>query len=486
MSRLAPWRPSDLPHPPVFTLANAVRVIGPSTILLGISLGAGDWLLGPAVVVKHGPSVLWICTVSVILQALLNTEMARYTLATGEPITTGFMRTPPGPRFWALSYSGLYLLQVGWPGWALAAGSALAALCLGRMPREEDRFAVLALGHVVFIASVVLAIMGRRMHRVIERAEWIMMAWTLLFLLALGVLLVPASTWSRVAAGFLAPLLGASGPAPTDTDWLLLTAFAAYAGAGGLINATYTHWLRDKGFGMAGAVTTTPAWIGGQRIPLRREAAVFPITDANLAKWRQWWRYLRADLWYIWTVGCLLGMGLPALLAARFIAPGTDLGGPGAGAVLAAALGRGQGLLLWVLTLLTAAWLLFSAQLWITQGCARSVADFLFTAGSGRRGDPAAGAARVYAATLAVFTLGGSVAIAIADPLDLIVIGGNIAAVNFVILSFHTLWTNRRLLPPELRPPLWREVGVALCGLFFAGLSAAGLWRAPVPPLGWF
>src|SRR5262249_42082429 len=73
---LPAWRQSDLPHPPAFTLVNAVRVIGPGTLLLGVSLGAGDWLLGPAVTVTYGPALLWLCTVSVILQAILNTEMA--------------------------------------------------------------------------------------------------------------------------------------------------------------------------------------------------------------------------------------------------------------------------------------------------------------------------------------------------------------------------------------------------------------------------
>ena len=115
MSLLPPWRRSDLPHPPAFTLGNAVRVIGPGTLLLGVSLGAGDWLLGPAVTVTYGPALLWLCTMSVVLQAVLNTEMARYTLATGEPIFTGFMRTPPGAPFWGWSYSLLHLIQVAWP-----------------------------------------------------------------------------------------------------------------------------------------------------------------------------------------------------------------------------------------------------------------------------------------------------------------------------------------------------------------------------------
>ncbi len=80
--------------------------------------------------------------------------MARYTLATGEPVFTGFMRQRPGPRTWAVVYSLLHLAQVGWAGWALAGGSALAALLLGRMPREEDRAITVGLGYLLFLAAV--------------------------------------------------------------------------------------------------------------------------------------------------------------------------------------------------------------------------------------------------------------------------------------------------------------------------------------------
>ncbi len=38
-------------------------------------------------------------------------------------------------------------------------------------------------------------------------------------------------------------------------------------------------------------------------------------------------------------------------------------------------------------------------------------------------------------------------------------IGANVAALNFAVLSFHTLRLNRALLPEALRAPLWREIG---------------------------
>jgi hypothetical protein len=59
----------------------------------------------------------------------------------------------------------------------------------------------------------------------------------------------------------------------------------------------------------------------------------------------------------------------------------------------------------------------------------------------------------------------------VADPLTLIVIGADVAAVNFAVLYFHTLRLNRALLPEALRPPRWREAVVAVGGIGFAVLA---------------
>jgi hypothetical protein len=273
-------------------------------------------------------------------------------------------------------------------------------------------------------------------------------------------------------SGFVGPFLGQ--PAlPRDVDWLLLAAFAAYSGAGGVINATLTQGLREKGFGMAGTIGLTPTAIGGEKIRLPREGAIFPTTEPNLAKWREWWYYLRIDLWFLWTPGCLIGMALPVLLAVAFVPPGTDMAGPGTATVLAQALGRHHGMLVWILTLSTGLWILASTQLGVTSGFARSVTDILWTGGVRPR--EAAGAGTLYYSALGVFALTGCLVMPLAEPLSLILIGANLAALNFVILAFHTLWVNRRLLPRELRPSLWREAAVAVCGLFFGALVAQAM-----------
>jgi hypothetical protein len=295
----------------------------------------------------------------------------------------------------------------------------------------------------------------------------------LLLLVAVAVYFVPGPAWAALAWSFAGrPLweptwIPASVPG-RPIDWALIAAFAAYSGAGGTVNAMLTYWLRDKGFGMAGTVGAQPTPVGDRAILLPRDGAIFPPSAANLAKWREWWRYLRADLSYLWTAGCLIGMSVPVLLALDAVPPGTDMGGFGAGAIFAREITRRYWTLLWLPVLLTALWIFFSTQVGIAESFARNVTEMLWTAGV----RPAtAGAAWVYYPVLALFVVAGGLALMLADPLTLIVIGANIAAVNFAVLSFHTLRLNRALLPEALRPPRWREVVVAAGGLGFAALA---------------
>jgi hypothetical protein len=148
-SGLDPWRIAELPRAPRPRGLGWFSALGPGVIALGVSIGSGEFLLGPAAFVKYGLSLLWVVGVAALLQTLLNVELMRYTLATGEPIVTGFMRTPPHSSFWAWFYASLYFLQMGWPGWAgadffllgafaaYAGGGGVANLTLSNWARDK-------------------------------------------------------------------------------------------------------------------------------------------------------------------------------------------------------------------------------------------------------------------------------------------------------------------------------------------------------------
>jgi hypothetical protein len=447
-----------------------MRTIGPGAILLGLSIGSGEWLLGPATTVKWGLALLWVTTVSVLLQVVLNTEMARYTLYTGEPIVTGFMRTAPGPRFWGWLYSILYFLQVGWPGWAATAGGAMAFIYLGRLPAPEEAGLVKIFGYATLLMAAAILLLGRKIERTLEYVNWFWIAWILLYLFLLDIFLVPASKWVEGVVGFFS-----FGTIPQGADWFLLAAFAGYSGAGGMLNTSITNWLRDKGFGMGGKVGYIPALVGGQRATMAHVGTVFDTKNpTNMARWRTWWRYLAADQYWLWMGGAFLGMFLPTILATTVIEPGTEIRGLGVGARIADGVSTvtGSGALR-LLTAITGFWILFSTQIGIMDGFVRNVTDTLWTGSAAVRRWRGGDVRTVYYLVGAVLLVWGCIAINLAQPIVLIQLGAAIASLLFVFVSIHTFVVNRSL-PAELRPPVWRQVALWASACFFG--IFAGIW----------
>ena len=80
---------------------------------------------------------------------------------------------------------------------------------------------------------------------------------------------------------------------------------------------------------------------------------------------------------------------------------------------------------------------------------------------------------RIYYSVMAVFVVWGCIALNLAQPLTLVVISANVAGLNFVIVSIHTLVVNRRFLPPDLRPSL----GARPCSSHARCSSAGSPWR---------
>ena len=183
-----------------------MAAVGPGVIVLGISIGSGEFLLGPAIFVKHGLTLLWVTVVAILLQTVFNTEVMRYTLATGEPVFTGFMRTRPSATAWAWFYAALYFLQVGWPAWAGAAAGAIFFLCTQRVAGPQDASSIHIIGIATFLACVAVLSVGRRIERTLELLNWVLILCILGGFLLLAVWFVPAGTWFAAAAGFTASI----------------------------------------------------------------------------------------------------------------------------------------------------------------------------------------------------------------------------------------------------------------------------------------
>ena len=73
----------------------------------------------------------------------------------------------------------------------------------------------------------------------------------------------------------------------------------------------------------------------------------------------------------------------------------------------------------------------------------------------------------VYYGALGIVCVWGMVALRLAQPIMLLMLAANIAGVVFTIASLHLLYLNTRLLPSELRPPLWRRLALVGMSCFY-------------------
>ena len=190
---LAPWKHAELPAPPTPRGLGWLSVVGPGVIVLGVSIGSGEFLLGPTAFVRYGLTLLWVTSVADFLQTVFN---------------TGFMRTAPSPGVWAWAYAVLYFMQSGWPAWAANAAGAVFFLSSDRLAGPDDARVVYWIGVATFLATVSVLLVGRRIERTLEILNWIMIVAILGTFLTLALLFVGPRTWAAAAAG------SARSPAP--------------------------------------------------------------------------------------------------------------------------------------------------------------------------------------------------------------------------------------------------------------------------------
>src|SRR5688500_2415980 len=164
------WDTGELIDAPVFKWSKILTMLGPGLVMGASAIGGGEWLAGPAVTAKYGGSLLWVATLSILIQVLYNIEISRYTLYTGEPIFTGKFRTLPGPLFWLTIYLVLDFGAI-FPYLAANAATPLAAVILGRIPGAEDWMLLKGLGIAVFLVAMIPLVFGGKIYSTLK---WIM------------------------------------------------------------------------------------------------------------------------------------------------------------------------------------------------------------------------------------------------------------------------------------------------------------------------
>jgi manganese transport protein len=413
-------RAADVEEPPA-TLGGAFRRIGPGMVLAAAIVGSGELIVTTTYGAQVGYAALWIVLLSCAIKPVVQAEMGRLTIATGETGLESFDRVP-GPRF-----------RVGWLVWAWAAMVLLTQLQVGAMYGGVAQVLTLLVPAVpvwawiaVLLALTLALLLGGGYARVERLAMVKVGLFTLLTVLA-AVALVRMDTFSWTeAAGGLTFELPRQG---------LATAVAVFGitGVGATELFMYPYWCVEKGYArFAGRREDTPAW---------------------RARARGWVRVMHLDIlasMAVYTVATvafyLLGAGI---LHARGTVPASRDMIPVLSTIYTGTLGP------WVLPLfyLGAVVVLYGTIFAATAAHSRLFADMCRVMGLYARDDYAERVRYRRAFVVVLTVLPAVLYLVFASPVKMVVAGGIVQSVMLPVVGFGTLYLRYRRLPTDLAPP---------------------------------
>jgi manganese transport protein len=438
-----PYRlsPDQVREPPR-TLPEILRKIGPGMILAASIVGSGELIATTTLGAQEGYRLLWLIVLSCLIKPIVQAELGRYTIATGEPTLESLSRVP-GPRW-----------KVGWVAWGWAITVFITLLQVGAMYGGVAQVMALLVPAVpvrgwvaLFLVLTLVLLLGGGYDRVERLAVVKVALFTLLTVLAAVLLLRrPEFSFAPLAEGlrFDLPLHGVA------------TAVAVFGitGVGTNELAMYPYWCVEKGYArFSGPRDGSPDWV--------RRA-------------RGWIRVMHVDIivsLIIYTLATiafyLLGAGV--LHSQGLVPKGSDL-------IVVLSRIYTETLGPWALWVFYAGAIvtLYGTIFASTAAHARIYADLFRLSGAFAREDYAA--RRRYRRNLvwALTLIPVALYYLFESPVRMVVMGALAQSFMLPVFAFGTVYLQHRRLPPELRPRAWVRLALwAAAGIIALVMSVS-------------
>src|SRR5215204_3771906 len=449
----------DLPEPQPLR-----KYLGASVILLATALGSGELIIWPYITSQAGVGLLWLAFIGFSAQYFINMEVERYTLATGETAVTGFSRMWIG---WGIVFILGSILPNTIPGWATSAATMfgyLFGLGDGAVPIVTTIF-LLAIGLSITLSPVVFTFL--------ERAELILVAIIVLFLIVAIVIATDLSAWTGIVTK--AP----QGLANLPTDLAVIgttTIFSGvvFAGAGGCNNLVQSNYIRDKGLGMGILMPKIVSPVTGEEEARPSLGYKFPVNEENMLRWRNWWKVANQEqllTFYILGLATLIGLSVLLYSALGIVKVPEDQ----AGSITflqteAQTLSNQLGTWFEYFFYFAGFAVLFSTNVGVMDWVSRLTADSLkinFLKESQFWSE-----SKIYITVVWIMAIGGSLIIWTGiEPLILLVLSATGGGFMMFFYSGLLILLNRRFLPEQIKLRSWRLVGMTLAFLLYASFS---------------
>lgn len=436
--------PRDVIEPPR-RLGETLRRIGPGIILAASIVGSGELIATTVLGAKVGYVALWVIVLSCLIKPLVQAELGRYTIASGQPSLESFDQLP-GPRW-----------KVSWAVWGWALMASMTLFQVGAMYGGLSQVMNLLVPAVpvkawvlVFLAITLALLLGGGYGR-IERLAMVKVGLFTLLTFMAAVLLM-----RRTDFHFADLKAGLTFDLPGDG---IATAAAVFGitGVGTAELFMYPYWCVEKGYARyAGKYEDTPAW--------RARAA-------------GWVRVMHVDIlasMFVYTVATLafylLGAGI---LHATGALPGERNTIQALSKIYTDTLGDWSRPVFYVGAVVTLYGTIFAA----TAAHSRMFSDAARVMGFYRRDDYAARVRfrRGFVVFLAVVP--AVLYFVFEAPVKMVQMGGQAQLIMLPVAALGTIWLRHRRLPRGLRPGWLTTALLWLCGAVIFAFAAYSLLR---------
>ena len=409
---------------PPSTLGGRLKNLGPGIVVSGSIVGSGEILLTAGLGAAAGFVLLWWVLFSCWVKSLIQAELARYVVTSGDTYLRALNRVPGkvGPVAWPIwiVLFGFFPAIFTGAGIIGGAGQGLSLL----LPQVDGAWAT------VIAAATAMIILGSGAYARLEKTMLVLvMSFT--FATIVSALLMQTTEY-RVTGDDI--LSGLTFDFPLEYAVLALAMYGATGVAASEI-AGYTYWCVEKGY---------PTFIGGDRdAPGWSERA------------RGWIRVIQTDVWVTLLVLTCATLAFFFLGAGVLHPLGLRPSGTETINVLSSMYTQVLGPWSFWLFSFAAFCILFSTVLSGIGAGSRLFSDLLVTLGFVDRQDVALRRKWVVGYVVALPVLCAAIYLSFQRPIWLIIIGASYSALMLPLQSYLTLYLQARRLDARVRPRRW-------------------------------
>jgi hypothetical protein len=359
LGKLESFKKGDLPAP---VQPKKMLLSGLSVLILATGLGSGEFIIFPTLTLKYGFAILWAAWVGLLTQYLINMEISRYTLVSGETILTGFTRLW---KPWAWIFLACNILPWMWPGWATG-GAQCASYII------PANITGLAIGGLVFIGLALS--LGPVIHKTTMIIQTLLVISILVFMITIAIFLFNLDTIIQMVKGSLR-----IGYIPQNIELSLFLTALAFAGAGGTLNIAQSEYIREKGYGMGRYIGRLCSPITGKKEPVASTGYYFECNEDNMNRWKIWWKSVSLEHFVTFFILGTLSIFLLSFIAYSTVY-GTDVGS-GLTFIynMGEVLGKRFGSFVKIIFYMMGAAILFTTELGILDATSRISSDIIQT-----------------------------------------------------------------------------------------------------------